>query len=151
MNTNSLPTEISTKAKNKCLLPDCKKCKNIHLFSGFKAFYLLIVAVATLSCVPQKKIRFYQDSKGSTISATHKVPNYKVQSGDVLFIRVQSIDEKSSAFINGPVKSQSSAQFQQSEEYLYFNGYEVGSNGAILWAYSKCLIRNNLFFMGKNY
>ncbi len=102
-----------------------------RIFATLRVMTIAIIAISMFSCVSQKKIRFFQDNQNGTVSITQKVPSYKVQCGDVLFIRVQSIDEKSSAFINGPVKSQSPAQFQQSEEYLYFNGYEVGANGAI--------------------
>ena len=95
------------------------------------SFLILILSASLLvACVSQKKILLYQGILGASVEKTVQHPQYRVQSGDILYIDVKSVDEKAVTFINGNNTVNNSQQLY-SEQYLFFKGYEVGTNGAI--------------------
>lgn len=97
------------------------------------AMLLIMLTVVMLlpACVSRKKTLLYQRMPKDTLIYVHPPADYTVQKSDVLYIRVQSADEKAAAFINGSVTQQNSGNFSQSEQYLYFTGYEVSPRGTI--------------------
>ncbi len=104
--------------------------KIIKAFSLPLLLSLLIVIMIT-GCVSRKKTILFQNvSKDSLIDV--KIPaDYLIQTGDVLDIKVQSLDVKASAFIEGAAKMQNQYMVIQSEQNLFYNGYEVNNFGSI--------------------
>jgi polysaccharide biosynthesis/export protein len=94
-----------------------------------------VVIIFLLSgCVSRRKTILYQKIYKDTIISVQPKPTYHVQNGDVLYIKVQSLDENAAAFINGS-SSQASSQRELSEQNLYYMGYEVKPNGMIALPY----------------
>ena len=67
----------------------------LKLFKSNRLYLALFtLAIITSSCIPQKKILFFQDKaeENKTEFNTPK-PKYQVQPGDELYIRVLSLEE----------------------------------------------------------
>jgi len=81
------------------------------------------------SCVPQKKIKYLQDMSDEGDSTTSFVNerslNYKIQPGDNLFIKINSLEEKSTTYYN----EVSGATSSQTGNNLYLNSYLVNDTG----------------------
>ncbi len=106
-------------------------CFQNRLYYLFPVMILLIVT----SCVSQRKTVLFQPSQNDTVTHTLPPPNYLVQNGDVLYIRVQSTDEKATAFIYGPLDQPSDYQVGITEPYFYYNGNEINKYGYIKLPY----------------
>jgi polysaccharide export outer membrane protein len=91
---------------------------------------VLLLLLALASCVPQKKIRYFQDKSDSdtvkTVFQNPRSEEYRVQKADNLFIRIISIDDKPSAF-----EQLASASNIYQEEGIYLNSYSVDNEGNI--------------------
>ncbi len=93
--------------------------------------YLLLLLFAGLflaSCVPQKKIIYLQDLPDDDTTTTfvnERSLSYKVQPGDNLYIKINSLEEKSTAYFNEVSGSGSS----QGGSSLYLNSYLVNDTG----------------------
>jgi polysaccharide biosynthesis/export protein len=105
------------------------------LFSWILPLVFCILIVFFNGCVPRKKTILFQKSAGDSLIDVKIPENYLVQYGDILYVKVQSLDDKASAFINGQADEKATNVFSQSEQYLYFNGYEVEQNGYIRLPY----------------
>jgi polysaccharide export outer membrane protein len=90
------------------------------------AFLFLLMVLA--SCVPQKKIRYFQDKAedGKTAFIEKEQPDYLVKPGDNLYIRIKSIDKEGYAF----GEDQGATNYYSSGG-IYFNGYSVDNQGNI--------------------
>jgi polysaccharide export outer membrane protein len=98
-------------------------------FSGILISGLILILAS--GCGSRKKTILFRNMVKDTVNVLSP-PEYLVQMGDVLYLRVQSMDEKASAFITGdPSIPSSNTGYQISEQSLYYNGYEVGPNGTI--------------------
>jgi len=91
----------------------------------------LIWVVIITGCVSRKKTILFQNIGKDSIVDVKLPPDYLIQSGDVLDIRVQSLDKKASAFIEGMSDVQNQNTLMQSEQNLFYSGYEVSPFGAI--------------------
>jgi len=96
------------------------------------SYKILILAVIVLltSCVSQKKIRYFQDRAELDTVKTEFINNraadYKIQPGDNLYVRVQSIDNSSSGFADMRMSTN-----YYTEEGIYLNSYSVSDSGYI--------------------
>ena len=104
--------------------------KTIYLFF----FVLMIMTSSLTSCVSQKKMLYFQnetmlnDSTFTSIEYENERHfDYKVQPGDILYIRIASLDEKFAAYFN--TTNTNSANTNNSNMYL--NGYNVDAEGYI--------------------
>lgn len=92
-------------------------------------FLLLLMAGLLLaSCVPQKKILYLQDIPKEDSSAAFlndRELDYKVQPGDNLYIKINSLEEKSTTYFN-EVSGRNTSQGASS---LYLNSYLVNDTG----------------------
>ncbi len=88
------------------------------------------------SCVPQKKIIYLQGNNTDTMNDSifmsmeyenERTFDYKVQPGDNLYIRIASLDEKTSAYFNSSLGGSSAT----SNASIYLNGYTVDADGYI--------------------
>lgn len=95
----------------------------------------MIAAASLTSCVSQKKILYFQnetmlnDSTFTSIeyeNARHF--DYKVQPGDILYIRIASLDEKFSAYFNA---ASGSSGNNINNSSMYLNGYVIDAEGYI--------------------
>jgi polysaccharide export outer membrane protein len=94
-------------------------------------FLLFILPFLLFSCVPTKDLIYLQSNSESNISnAVNEVVSkpYRIQTHDVLSIKIKAIDEKLVAMF---VNSTSSGPISQSEPGTYFDGYSVDDHGAI--------------------
>jgi polysaccharide export outer membrane protein len=94
-----------------------------------------LILICAISCVSRKKTILFQKKNQDTLVNIQPPPDYRIQSGDILYIKVQSLDEKAAAFINGPVDEKYTNANNQSEQDLFFSGYEVAPNGTIRLPY----------------
>ncbi len=99
----------------------------------FRLFIILITGAAILSsCVPQKKIKYLQIQEAAeqkdSFSNERKI-EYKIQPGDNLYIKVVSIDEKTSALFN--TSDTRSSYAMNSDAGIYLNSYTVNENGNV--------------------
>lgn len=104
--------------------------KRISLFLFTAA---IIIMAMFSSCVPQKKILYLQNSgmMNDSIFMSMEYENertfdYKVQPGDNLYIRIASLDEKTSAYFNSSLGGSAT-----NNTSIYLNGYTVGADGYI--------------------
>jgi polysaccharide biosynthesis/export protein len=100
---------------------------------GIKNFNIGIVIIVLLitSCIPQKRMVYLQDKNPEdtlTKFFREKVPEYKIQPGDNLYIKVHSIDEQTFSFFN-TTSAQNQSQF--SDISVYLNSYVVNDLGFI--------------------
>jgi polysaccharide export outer membrane protein len=88
------------------------------------------------SCVPQKKIIYLQGNNTDTMNDSifmsmeyenERTFDYKVQPGDNLYIRIASLDEKTSAYFNSSLGGSNAT----SNASIYLNGYTVDADGYI--------------------
>lgn len=101
---------------------------------------LIIVASMLTSCVSQKKILYFQnetmlnDSTFTSIEYENERHfDYKVQPGDILYIKIASLDEKFSAYFNAMEGNLSATGSSSSagNSNMYLKGYIVDAEGYI--------------------
>ena len=104
--------------------------KTIYLFF----FMLMIVASSLTSCVSQKKMLYFQnetmlnDSTFTSIEYENERHfDYKVQPGDILYIRIASLDEKFAAYFN----TMNGNSVNTNNSNIYLNGYNIDAEGYI--------------------
>jgi polysaccharide export outer membrane protein len=91
--------------------------------------FLAFIGILLASCVPQKKILYLQDipKEDSTDSfVNERQLDYQVQPGDNLYIKINSLEEKSTAYFN-EVSGVSGGSAGGSN--LYLNSYLVNDTG----------------------
>ena len=87
---------------------------------------LLFTGLFLASCVPQKKIIYLQDipkDDSTTAFVNERSLSYKVQPGDNLYIKISSLEEKSTTYFNEISGSSSGGS------NLYLNSYLVNDTG----------------------
>ncbi|UOR03671.1 polysaccharide biosynthesis/export family protein [Hymenobacter aerilatus] len=94
-------------------------------------FFLVVWAVSLQSCVVQEKLPYLQSSSYSVkapVAVPNPRPNYRLQPGDVLSIRVQGADPKLTEPFNI-----TGTQIMNSGDpgTLYMTGYPIGEDGNI--------------------
>lgn len=104
--------------------------KTIYLFF----FVLMIMTSSLTSCVSQKKMLYFQnetmlnDSTFTSIEYENERHfDYKVQPGDILYIRIASLDEKFAAYFN----TTNTNSVNTNNSSMYLNGYNVDAEGYI--------------------
>jgi polysaccharide biosynthesis/export protein len=93
---------------------------------------IMILALLLSSCISQKKVMLLQDKSSKDIRTSFengKKTSYQVQSGDHLYIRVYSLDPKTSKFF------QSDLPTLMNPTYLYLNSYMVDPEGYINFSF----------------
>lgn len=101
---------------------------------------LLMVLSMLSSCVSQKKILYLQNEEFSNDSTMASIVyenerhfDYKVQPGDILYIKIASLDEKFTMYFNSASNSASltSTGNSSGNPTIYLNGYNVNAEGFI--------------------
>lgn len=93
-----------------------------------------ILAVLFASCVPQKKMLYLKDAQMATENNSinyinERTVNYKLQPGDNLFIRFNTIDERSAAALTG--ESGAVRSTMSSDASIYLQSYTLDEEGYI--------------------
>jgi polysaccharide export outer membrane protein len=87
---------------------------------------LLVLAILLTSCLSQKKVMLLQDvGEAQTSFENKKKTAYQIKSGDHLYIKVYSLDPKTSKFF------QTDLPTLMNPTYLYLNSYLVDEEGYI--------------------
>jgi len=90
---------------------------------------ILFVGVMLASCVPQKKILYLQsmeEDDSTTTFVNERSLDYEIQPGDNLYIKINSLEEKSTTYFN---EVSGSAGSNVSGSNLYLNSYLVNDTG----------------------
>jgi polysaccharide export outer membrane protein len=107
------------------------KMRIIHYFgSGIK--WMLILSLLLSSCVSQKKVQLLQEKTAKELSTqfeNSKSITYRVQVGDHLYIKVYSVDPKTSKFF------QTDFPNLMNPTYLYLNSFVVDEFGFINFSF----------------
>ena len=112
------------------------------LFFRSVLFAALVMVSIMTSCVSQKKILYLQneqmmDSITSVEYQNKRSFDYKVQPGDILYIRVSSMDKNFSEFFNtANTGGTSSSGTNTSGAGIYLNGFNVSDEGTIDFPYA---------------
>jgi polysaccharide biosynthesis/export protein len=99
-----------------------------------KLFYLLIVGLGVISCIPQAKMKYLQDKEGDTVRSEFKIlkPDYKIKPGDYIYVRVMSLDEKSNELF-ATIAGSAAGNYNMNitDQNLYLTSYMVNDSGFI--------------------
>ncbi|MFC2100801.1 polysaccharide biosynthesis/export family protein [Bacteroidota bacterium] len=95
----------------------------------YKIINLLLAILLLTSCFPHKKILYLQDigeteMKGDTL--VHHQTAYTLKPGDNLYIKIISLDEKTSDFLN---IEHGNAQNVYQDAGLYYTSYQIDNEG----------------------
>jgi len=100
----------------------------IKYFGGGIFFLLLIFS----SCTTQKQLTYLQDID----TIPHRVfprqenPDYKIQKGDILYVKISSLDPRVNEIYN-PNFSQNQVNMFNNDQSLYIYGYSVNDTGYV--------------------
>lgn len=103
----------------------------LRLLRSRLLFFLAVLLVGLEGCVVQEKLPYIQSSTYSTkapVAVTNPRPDYRLQAGDVLNIKVQSVQPNLSEMFN---VTGSQSVFSGDPGMLYLLGYPVDENGNI--------------------
>jgi polysaccharide biosynthesis/export protein len=89
---------------------------------------LIAIGLLLSSCLSQKRVMLLQDKKSKDVQVSFtnkKKSSYQIQTGDHLYIRIYSMDPKTSKFF------QSDLPQLMNPTYLYLNSYMVDNEGYV--------------------
>lgn len=96
------------------------------------ATLILIVSVVLTSCVSQKNVKLMQEKVNKEMTTQFqnaKATTYRLQTGDHVYVRVNSIDPKTSKFF------QTDFPYLMNSTYQYLNTYVVDEFGYISFSF----------------
>jgi polysaccharide export outer membrane protein len=101
--------------------------KRMRMFSINSFVRILMVSLLFSSCISQKKVMLLQDKNAAVKNnfVNKKKTTYQIQSGDHLYIRIYSLDPKTSKFF------QTDLPTLMNPTYVYLNSYMVDEEGYI--------------------
>lgn len=102
-----------------------------HLLKVSAKLFLLLATISVVSCIPQKKLRYLQESASSyvdTVGNENLISDYRIQSKDELYIKVNSLNPKTYQFFNGGDQRNN---YNTSDLSLYLNSYTVNDSGFV--------------------
>ena len=94
--------------------------------------WISLAAIIFSACVPQKRMLYLQVKNETDTLATFKNERkieYKVQGGDNLYIRVVTLDAKTTLLLNPLSGTGSSQNFGGGDAGIYLNSYNVNEDG----------------------
>ncbi len=98
----------------------------------YKSFFVLLLAVLSFSsCISTKKLTYLQEDSeqvDSIIKIERLDKPYRIQTGDLLSIRVKALDQELVGIFNPIGEENSNAT---SEERMFFDGFAVDDHGNI--------------------
>ena len=106
--------------------------KSFNAYGGI-FIQVLLLSMMMISCVPQKKIKYFQSlAKEDTLEIFEfsPKPDYRLKVGDNLYIKVQSLDEKTYKFFNYEDMGRAT-NIGYSDANIYLTSYTVSDSGYI--------------------
>lgn len=93
-------------------------------------FFAFVALLLLAGCVPQKELRYLQDSNPDSVvnRFTAQPYIYKLQPGDFLYIKINSLDKKTNDLFNEMSGSYNSGQSNQN---YYLTSYMINDTGYI--------------------
>lgn len=73
----------------------------VEIPKKFTFWLLFLVAFSLTSCLTNKKLVYFSNLRDSSFVATYKEFAPKIQKGDILFVAISSLDQKSSVLFSG--------------------------------------------------
>jgi polysaccharide export outer membrane protein len=99
-----------------------------------RRFLVLIImfSIIGMSCTRQKKMVFLQGAgmKDSTSQFTNQMAQYKIHSGDVLDIKIISLNKDITLLFN--IDNETNLNNYNNEAALYYRGYTVNEKGIVI-------------------
>jgi polysaccharide export outer membrane protein len=114
-----------------------KNNKGCNSYNAMKKFislnanklFLFLLVLSLSSCYTSKSLDYLQSNDNTLVLALPSKQQYKIQSSDVLSIKVQSRDPEQAAFFN--ITSVENRNFQANPASLFLSGYTVDPMGMI--------------------
>lgn len=106
----------------------------------FKVIFFGFIVLGMLSsCVSMKKVRYFQEELEKNESFTtefksHQVSEYKIQPGDNLYIKINSLDQEDNEFLNSQIEGRVGGS-TYSDMGLYLYSYSVSDSGFVDFPY----------------
>lgn len=104
-----------------------------NLQNTFRLLFIAFITASVFSaCVPQKKMMYMQMAEQTEVRPSFENDrsiSYRIQPGDNLYIKVVSLDEKTSMMFN--VSGAGNYQQYNSDASIYLNSYTVSDVGTI--------------------
>ena len=94
-------------------------------------FWLFLFTLVLSSCVPMKKMLYLQvKGKADTLSTyvNERKIDYRIQPGDNLYIRVVTLDEKTTQMLN-PLVGSTNSNTSASDASIYLTSYTINEAG----------------------
>ena len=104
----------------------------VKTLSGISLKALLITSIVFSSCISQKRVRLLEEKTTKEVTQQFENPKsttYRIQIGDHLYIKVYSVDPKTSKFF------QTDFPNLMNPTYLYLNSYVVDEFGFISFSF----------------
>jgi polysaccharide export outer membrane protein len=102
--------------------------KSYTTLSLRRILWLSIIVLFFSSCVPQKKMLYLQIKDAAdtmTVFYNAKSIEYRMQPGDNLYIRVVSLDEKTTVLLN----PSGASNYMNTDASIYLNSYAIDERG----------------------
>lgn len=115
-----------------------------HFLPLIKFTFILIFFVQIFSftsCVNSKQIKYFQATSQDSTTIKTNESEYTIQPLDLLYIKVNSLNEKTMLFFE---PSTNKGGYLQNEQSLYLSGFEVDINGYLSLPYI-----DSLYVVGK--
>jgi polysaccharide export outer membrane protein len=109
-----------------------------------KTIFIIIIPLLICffsSCISSKQVKYFQAINQDSITVKTNETEYTIQPLDLLYIKVNSLNEKTRQFFDPRDKDYGGIENEQS---LYLKGFEVGING-----YLKLPYLDSLLVLGK--
>jgi polysaccharide biosynthesis/export protein len=101
--------------------------------SLFKFSWIAFIAIIFFSCTPQKKLVYLQQQaqQADVKQSENKSPDYIIRTNDILYVKINSINEEAYDFFNNS-NGQNTVYSFQSPMAIYFSSYTVNDSGYII-------------------
>ncbi len=99
-----------------------------------KLFFLTLIGLTVVSCVPLAKTKYLQDKEGvAPVTEFQNIkPDYRIKPGDYLYIRILTLDQKSNEVFSSISGSAAGNSYMNiTDQNLYLTSYYVNDSGYI--------------------
>jgi len=104
--------------------------KQVRVFFALIAFFLLFAS----SCIPHKKILYLQQQADEVDTIHFARPDYRLKPGDILYIQVLTLDEKSYTMFNSDRSGQRTTTQGGGgigNPQMFLSGYNIDDDGNV--------------------
>jgi len=104
----------------------------LQLLKGIPLVVAILLVMFSSSCTSHRQLIYLQnvDSSSTEKFYTKTRPEYKIQTRDIMYVKIYSLNEEMSALINQTIGTYQQNLFQN-ETSLFINGYTVSDSGDI--------------------